>query len=111
MSSKMRKGDKVIAIAGNYRGQSGTVISRDGDKVTVQGLNVRKKHVKRSQQNPQGGIIELEKAIHISNLKICTEEGVPVKLHVRTTGKGERELFYHDRKKDVLYRSVRKQKS
>ena len=46
---KIRKGDKVVGIAGNYRGQSGTVLSCNGDKVIVQGLNVRKKHVKPSQ--------------------------------------------------------------
>lgn len=111
MSNKMRKGDKVIAIAGNFRGQAGTVLSREGDKVVVQGLNIRKKHVKRSQQNPKGGVIEMEKPINISNLKICNEEGVPVKLRVKADKKGERELYYQDGKKEVVYRHVRKQKS
>lgn len=110
MNKKIRKGDKVVAIAGNYRGQFGTVMSRDGDKVVVQGLNLRKKHVKRSQQNPRGGIVELEKPIHISNLKVCVDD-VPVKLRIRTNKKGEREFFYKDGEKEVLYRSVRSFKS
>ena len=44
---------------------------------------MRKKHVKPSQQNQRGGIIELEKPIHISNLKVCTADDKPVKLKVR----------------------------
>ena len=53
-SKKIRTGDKVIAIAGNNRGLSGTVLSKQGDKVIVQGLNVRKKHVKPTQANQKG---------------------------------------------------------
>ncbi len=73
-SKKIRKGDKVIAIAGNYRGQFGTVLSCVGERIVVQGLNIRKKHVKKSQQNPHGGIVELEKPIHVSNLKRVHED-------------------------------------
>lgn len=71
-NKKIKKGDRVVAISGNFRGQFGTVLSKQGDKVIVQGLNIRKKHVKPSQQNQRGGIIELEKPIHISNLRLST---------------------------------------
>lgn len=74
---KIRKGDKVVAIAGNDRGQTGTVLSVLGEKVVVQGINVRKKHVKRSQANQAGGIIEMEKPIHISNVKLCGQNDKP----------------------------------
>lgn len=107
-SKKIRKGDKVIAIAGNDRGKTGTVLSCSGEKVLVQGINVRKKHVKPSQQNQRGGIIEIEKPVHVSNLKVCTADETPVKLKVRVTKKGERELVYTSKDKEVLHRSLKK---
>ncbi|MEI8125107.1 MAG: 50S ribosomal protein L24 [Parachlamydiaceae bacterium] len=107
-SKKIRKGDKVVAIAGNYRGQTGTVLSCTAKGAIVQGLNVRKKHVKPSQQNQGGGIIEMEKPITISNLKVCTADEKPVKLKVRVNSKGERELVYQVDSKDVLHRSLKK---
>ena len=107
-SKKIRKGDKVVAIAGNNRGKIGTVLSCSGEKVLVQGLNVRKKHVKPSQQNQQGGIIEIEKPIHVSNLKVCTADETPVKLKVRETKTGERELVYSNKDKVILHRSLKK---
>jgi large subunit ribosomal protein L24 len=106
-SKKIRKGDKVLAVAGNDRGQSGAVLKVLGNKAIVQGLNVRKKHVKRSQANPKGSIVELEKPIHISNLRVCTEDNQPIKLKVRFDKKGERELYYKIDGKEVLYRAVK----
>lgn len=109
LNKKIRKGDRVIAIAGNYRGQAGTVLSRLGEKAIVQGLNIRKKHVKRSENNPKGGIVEVERPIHISNLRVCDADNKPLKLKIRESSKGERELYYTTDNKDVLYRSVKKQ--
>lgn len=108
MSKKIRKGDKVIVMAGNFSGQTGTVLRKNGEKVVVQGVNMRKKHVKRSQQNPQGNILTLERPVHISNLKLCVGDDKPVKLKVKTDKKGERELVYHEGKKEVTYRSIKK---
>lgn len=109
LNSKIRKGDKVVAISGNYRGQTGTVLSRDADKAVVQGLNVRKKHVKATQANPKGGILELEKPIHISNLKVCDSLDKPIKLKVRSNKKsGERELYHIVDGKEVVHRSIKK---
>lgn len=107
-TKKIRKGDKVLAIAGNNRGQMGTVLRCVGDKVVVQGLNIRKKHVKKSQANTQGGILEIEKPIHVSNLKVCLDDGTPLNLKVRTNDKGERELYYKQGDKDIVYRSLKK---
>lgn len=107
-SKKIRKGDTVIAIAGNDRGKTGKVLNCAGEKVLVQGLNVRKKHMKPRQEGQRGGIIEMEKPIHVSNLKVCTAEGTPVKLKVREASTGERELVYKDSEQDVLYRSLKK---
>lgn len=107
-NKKIRKGDKVIAIAGNNRGQTGTVLRRIGDKVIVQGLNIRKKHVKRSQANPKGGILELEMPIHISNLKPCTPEGEPVKLRTKVDNDGSRSLVYMKGQEEIVYRQLKK---
>lgn len=107
-NKKIRKGDRVIVISGANRGQTGVVLSRSDDKAIVQGLNIRKKHVKPSQQNPKGGILELEAPIHISNLQACTADDKPIKLKVRTTDQGERQLVYKLDGKDVLHRSLKK---
>ena len=106
-NKKIKKGDRVMATTGNYRGQFGTVLSRQGDKVIVQGLNVRKKHVKPSQENQRGGIIELEKPIHISNLRLCTEDNKPIKVKVRVNDKGEKHLVYKVDGEEITYRSVK----
>ena len=73
-NKKIKKGDKVYVTAGNDRGMSGTVLSRNDDSVTIQGINVCKKHVKKSERHPQGGIIELEKAINLSKVAPYREE-------------------------------------
>lgn len=106
-SKKMRKGDTVVAISGNYRGLSGTVLSCKGDKVVVQGLNVRKKHVK-GQGDQKGQILQIEKPLNISNLQVCDKNGKPIKLHTRTNAAGDRELYYNDGSKSVVYRSLKK---
>jgi large subunit ribosomal protein L24 len=109
-TKKIRKGDTVIAIAGNNRGQVGVVQSRQGDKVIVQGLNLRKKHVKRSQEAPQGRIVEIERPIHISNVKLYVEGETAVKLKVRTDEQGHRQFVYKKGDQEVVYRSVKKPK-
>lgn len=105
---KIRKGDKIIAIAGNDRGQTGTVLSVHGDRVLVQGLNVRKKHVKKSQASPQGGIVEMEKPFHVSNVKVLGTHDKPVKLKVKQDGQGHRQLIYADGDKIVVHRAIKK---
>lgn len=107
----IRKGDKVIAIAGNFKGQTGEVLSRIGEKIVVQGLNVRKKHIKKSQTHPRGAIIDMEKGIHVSNLKVLNADEKPVKLKARHSGKGNKELVYKQDDKHVVHRAVKKTKS
>jgi len=78
-TKKIRTGDTVEMIAGNYKGQHGKVLSLTGDKVVVQGINICKKHVKRSEQNPKGGVVEMEKPVHISNVCLCDKDTNRVK--------------------------------
>ena len=72
MSKHIKKGDHVKVIAGNHRGKEGKVIdvSAQRNVVVVEGVHMIKKHAKRSQALPQGGIIEREGTIHISNVKV-----------------------------------------
>ena len=69
---KIVKGDLVQVITGNDTGKTGRVIKvfLSKDKIVVEGVNVVKKHSRPTQDNPQGGIIEKEAAIHISNVML-----------------------------------------
>lgn len=107
-SKKIRKGDKVIVTTGNYGGQVGTVLKRVGDKVIIQGINMRKKHIKRSQQNPKGSIITIERPVHVSNVQLCVGENTPVKLKVQVDKKGNRSLYYFEGEREVIYRPIKK---
>ena len=68
---KIKKGDLVKVITGKDRGKDGKVISVlvDKDRVIVEGVNIVKRHVKPNKKNQKGGIIDMEAAIHVSNVK------------------------------------------
>ncbi|NDD57802.1 MAG: 50S ribosomal protein L24 [Chlamydiae bacterium] len=108
MSKWIRKGDKVVIIAGNERGKTGEVLSVRGEKVIVQGINIRKKHMKRRAKVGAGEIIEMEKPVHLSNVSLSNSDGRPVRLKVRTNTLGEKELYFVDGQNEVLHRVVRK---
>ena len=69
---RLRRNDTVIVIAGRERGKTGKILRVDRPKLRayVEGIRLIKKHVKKSPKNQQGGIIEMEGGIHISNLKV-----------------------------------------
>jgi large subunit ribosomal protein L24 len=69
---KIRKNDNVIVIAGNNRGKTGKVLKvfPKVNRVIVEGVNLRKRHTKASQKNPQGGITEKEAPVNVSNIMI-----------------------------------------
>jgi len=71
MKTHVKKGDEVQIIAGAHKGKKGTVLSVDAakGKVVVQGGRTIKKAVRRSEQNPDGGILEQDGPVHISNVK------------------------------------------
>jgi large subunit ribosomal protein L24 len=70
MPRRVRKGDVVAVIAGDDKGKRGRVLRviEDKNRVVVEGVNLVHKHLRRSQQNPQGGRIRKEAAIHMSNV-------------------------------------------
>tara|TARA_B100001175_G_C19500630_1_gene637875 strand:- start:297 stop:608 length:312 start_codon:yes stop_codon:yes gene_type:complete len=82
---KIKRDDQVLVIAGEHKGSKGKVIKviRDQNKAIIEGTNLIKKHAKPSAQNPQGGIIEKEAPIHISNLSITTAEGEATRIGYR----------------------------
>ena len=67
---KIKKGDKVQVITGAYKGTIADVtkVFPKEDKVIVEGVNIVKKHLKPTQENPDGGIVEKEAPIHVSNV-------------------------------------------
>lgn len=107
LRTKLKKGDRVVAISGNDRGKSGTILKFKDDRAVVQGINMRKKHVKKSEQNPAGGIMSFEQPIHVSNLKLCVAEDKGVKLRTRVDQDGNRELYYKLEGQEVTYRSLK----
>lgn len=82
---KIKRDDKVLVIAGEHKGSEGRVVSviRDQNKAIVEGVNMIKKHAKPSAQNPQGGIVEKEAPIHISNLSLITADGQATRVGYR----------------------------
>jgi large subunit ribosomal protein L24 len=72
MKIRIKSGDTVRVIAGDHKGSEGKVLEviRDKNKAIVEGINMVSKHEKPSARNPQGGIVEKEAPIHISNLSL-----------------------------------------
>jgi large subunit ribosomal protein L24 len=67
----VKKGDDVVVLAGKEKGKSGKIIAvmPKKSRVIVEGLQMIKKHTRKTQQNPNGAILEREGSIHISNVK------------------------------------------
>ncbi|MBL7974704.1 MAG: 50S ribosomal protein L24 [Candidatus Kapabacteria bacterium] len=84
MKLRIKKGDTVTVIAGNDKGTSGRVISIDKEKMrlVVEGVNVRKKHSRPTQANPNGGIISMEMPIHYSNVLLSDKNGKGTRISI-----------------------------
>jgi large subunit ribosomal protein L24 len=85
----------VKVIRGNYRDLEGVVLEviPDKDRVRVEGVNMRKRHTRPSQQNPDGGIISFEAPIHVSNVMLidpATDQPSRVRIQVEEDGTKER---------------------
>ena len=94
MSVKLhiKKGDMVQVIAGDNKGQQGKVLKVEVTKqrAIVEGVNLCKKATKPNAQNPQGGIVEKEAAIHISNLQVLDpKSGKPTKVGRKLNAKAK----------------------
>lgn len=104
----IKKGDKVLVISGNDKGTVGEVIAKKESQILVQGVNVRKRHMKARQQGQKSEIVRMEKSIHISNVALCNGDGKKLKLNVKLGEDGSKELVYLDNGKEVSYRTLKK---
>ena len=97
----IKKGDTVLVLAGEEKGKQGKVISVDRDKLRakVEGLNLIKKHSKPSAKSPQGGIIEEEAGMHISNLMLVVG-GKPTRVGRKV--EGDKMVRYSKKTKEVI---------
>ena len=94
MAIKIRKGDTVMVISGEDKGKTGRVLSVDAEKqrVIVEKVNFVKRHTKAKGQGQQGGILEKEAPVHISNVLLYdAKAGKGVRAGVRLTKDGKRE--------------------
>ena len=97
MARNIRTGDTVKVISGSSRGQTGKVLriynakdSSDAQKVLVEGANIRRRTVRKTQANPQGGQVDVEMPIHISNVMPLDDEGNPTRVRFETRDDGSK---------------------
>jgi large subunit ribosomal protein L24 len=88
----VKKGDEVEVICGNFKGSSGKILEVRAGKqqVLIEGVRIIKKHLRKSQDNPQGKIAEREGPIHISNVKLM-EKKAEKKTKTKSKAKAEPE--------------------
>ena len=99
---KIKVGDTVKVIAGDNKGSEGKVLKvlRDKNKAIVEGINMVKKHTKPSAQNPQGGIVEKEAPIQISNLSLLTSKGETTRVGYRM--EGDKKVRFSKKSNEVI---------
>ena len=91
---KVMRGDRVRVIRGNFRDMEGAVLEvlKDAGRVRVEGVNMRKRHQRPSQANPDGGIITFEAPIDVSNVMLLDPAtGDPSRVRVRIEEDGTKE--------------------
>ena len=96
MARHIKKGDTVIVIAGNDKGRTGEVIRMmpKSDKVLVQGVNRVYRHLRPSRAHPQGGRIQKEMPMHISNVQpVDPKTSQPTRVGFRVTEDGTKERY------------------
>ena len=88
---KIKKDDVVKVISGNYKGQTGRILKliTSKNRAIVEGLNKVKKHIRPDQENPQGGIVEKEMSIHISNIMLMDKNN-PTKVGFNISDNGKK---------------------
>ena len=93
MAAKIRKGDTVIVITGKDKGRKGEVLKSfpEENRVLVSGVNIKARHTKPSQADPQGGIKRNEAPIHVSNVAhVDPTSGKPTRVGFKTDEKGRK---------------------
>ena len=91
MPARIRKDDQVVVITGKDRGARGKVLKVLDERVIVEGVNRVKRHQKPNQRHPQGGIIEKEASIHVSNvMPLDSKSDKPTRVKIGTGKDGRR---------------------
>ena len=100
----IRKGDTVMVITGNSKGQQGKVLKVDiaKSKAIVEGINMVSKHTKPNAKSPQGGIIKKEALVHISNLMVIDSTGKPTRTGRRVDSKKNMSVRYSKKSGEVI---------
>ncbi len=101
--NKIRKGDEVVVTAGRDKGRRGTVVKLLEDRVVVEGINMVKRHTKPNpQQGAQGGIIEKETSIDLSNVALWNPVTKKAdRVGIRTLADGKKVRFFKSNKETV----------
>jgi large subunit ribosomal protein L24 len=88
----VKKGDQVEVISGNFRGSQGKILEviPSKQRVLIEGVRIIKKHLRKSEDNPQGRIAEREGPIHISNVKLVQRDGRTEKKKSAKSEKGKK---------------------
>ena len=88
MAAKIKKGDDVVVLTGKDKGRTGKVtrVLPKDNRVFVQGINVVQRHTRPSQTNPQGGIVNKEASIHVSNVALVDSNGKATRVGFRVEG-------------------------
>jgi len=106
MSKKLRikKGDNVVVIAGDSKGQQGRVLEVyiEKDRVLVEGVNMVTKHSRPTKENPKGGILKKEAPIHISNLKVLDSTGKATRVGKKMDDKTNKLVRYSKKTGEVI---------
>jgi large subunit ribosomal protein L24 len=88
MAAKIKKGDRVVLLAGKDKGRTGSVLKvfPKEERVLVEGVNMVKRHTRPSQADPQGGIKNKEAPLHVSNVAVVDSAGKPTRVGFRMEG-------------------------
>jgi large subunit ribosomal protein L24 len=100
----IKKGDTVMVIAGDSKGQQGRVLVVDIEKgkILVEGVNMVSKHARPTNKTPKGGIIQKEAPIHISNLKVIDGSGKPTRVGRKLDEKTNKMVRYSKKSGEVI---------
>ena len=102
--AKIKKDDTVLVIAGNDKGVTGKVLSVDGDRILIEGVNRQKRHTKESTGDrgvKVGGIITVEASIHISNVMVADSDGKASRIGSRKNDEGKNVRISRRTGKDI----------
>lgn len=103
MAAKIKKGDKVVVLAGRDKGRAGEVLRviPDEERAVVQGVNIVKRHTRQTASN-EGGIVSKEAPLHLSNLAVADpKDGHPTRIGFKVLEDG-RKVRFAKRSGDVI---------